>query len=192
MFYFALKQYPVDGGVMVTASHNPAEYNGFKLMFGNYPITAEEIKELEIRVCELRSADSEGQGQQETALGMNCSAGDMKLGETIDPREAYSRYIKDFGLKGGLRIVVDCCNGKTGLFYPEMETLKEQLNLSKKNNVSGDRVDLSIRFVSEGDILLDDASVMTITLPAGMDRKRAIEEAMRQLQAMKLCETENR
>ncbi|MFQ7550539.1 MAG: hypothetical protein ACLRMZ_09825 [Blautia marasmi] len=30
--------------MMVTASHNPARYNGFKMMFGNAPVTAEEIK----------------------------------------------------------------------------------------------------------------------------------------------------
>ena len=33
-FYHALDVMGVDGGIMVTASHNPARYNGFNLMFG--------------------------------------------------------------------------------------------------------------------------------------------------------------
>ena len=36
-FYYALAHLPVFGGITVTASHNPAKYNGFKLMFGNMP-----------------------------------------------------------------------------------------------------------------------------------------------------------
>ncbi len=32
MFYYAVLEYGVDGGIMITASHNPAEYNGFKIV----------------------------------------------------------------------------------------------------------------------------------------------------------------
>ncbi len=136
MFYFSLKHYPVDGGIMVTASHNPAQYNGFKLMFGNYPITAEEIKDLEQRVQAVRSAGCRDQGQQETAPGVDFSDGEGRKQaetpdgtsagnensrcQTIGPAAAYSRYIQDFGIRGTLRIVVDCCNGTTGLFYPDI------------------------------------------------------------------------
>lgn len=52
MFYYALDaaEFGIEapqGGIMVTASHNPARYNGFKMMFGNFPVTSEEIKKVE-------------------------------------------------------------------------------------------------------------------------------------------------
>jgi len=42
-FYFALQQLDAEGGVMVTASHNPAAYNGFKLVLGPQPISEAAI-----------------------------------------------------------------------------------------------------------------------------------------------------
>ena len=35
LVYFSLFQLPVDGGIMITGSHNPAQYNGFKLVLGH-------------------------------------------------------------------------------------------------------------------------------------------------------------
>lgn len=46
VFYYALKVTEAAGGVMVTASHNPAKYNGFKLVLGPDPVTEEDIKEI--------------------------------------------------------------------------------------------------------------------------------------------------
>ena len=45
-FYFAKQRAGRPGGVMVTASHNPARYNGFKLMFGDLPVTPEGLQAL--------------------------------------------------------------------------------------------------------------------------------------------------
>jgi phosphomannomutase / phosphoglucomutase len=44
--YFAKRRLGAYGGIMVTASHNAAQYNGFKLMFGDLPITPEELQEI--------------------------------------------------------------------------------------------------------------------------------------------------
>jgi len=51
MFYFAVAKYNYDGGIMVTASHNPKNYNGFKLVGqAGIPISSDnglqQIKEL--------------------------------------------------------------------------------------------------------------------------------------------------
>ena len=44
--YFARQHYRIDGGVMVTASHNPPEWNGFKLCSGLNAIVGEEIRKV--------------------------------------------------------------------------------------------------------------------------------------------------
>jgi phosphomannomutase len=46
MLYFAAATLKVDGGVMVTGSHNPPDHNGFKLVLGGRPFYAEAIQRL--------------------------------------------------------------------------------------------------------------------------------------------------
>ena len=46
MVYFAVKHLSADGGIAVTASHNPPQYNGLKLRKGLLPFTGDEIQEL--------------------------------------------------------------------------------------------------------------------------------------------------
>jgi len=44
--YFAVYELETDGGIMVTGSHNPAEYNGFKLVLGKRALYGEDIQKL--------------------------------------------------------------------------------------------------------------------------------------------------
>jgi phosphomannomutase len=46
MLYFSVYHHDADGGVMVTGSHNPPDYNGFKMMIGKKPFFGEQIQEL--------------------------------------------------------------------------------------------------------------------------------------------------
>jgi phosphomannomutase len=46
MLYFSVFHLPADGGVMVTGSHNPPDYNGFKMMLGHGSVHGEAIKRL--------------------------------------------------------------------------------------------------------------------------------------------------
>jgi phosphomannomutase/phosphoglucomutase len=54
LLYFTLYKWPVDGGVMITGSHNDAPYNGFKLALGQTTIYGEKIAELR-RIIELQA-----------------------------------------------------------------------------------------------------------------------------------------
>lgn len=46
LVYFSLYNLPVDGGIMITGSHNAAEYNGFKICVGKEAIHGESIQDL--------------------------------------------------------------------------------------------------------------------------------------------------
>jgi phosphomannomutase/phosphoglucomutase len=46
ILYFTVFHYNLDGGLMITGSHNPIEYNGFKMMEGKKTVYGEEIQEI--------------------------------------------------------------------------------------------------------------------------------------------------
>ena len=43
MLYFSVYHLPADAGIMVTGSHNPPDYNGFKMMLGKRPFFGDQI-----------------------------------------------------------------------------------------------------------------------------------------------------
>src|SRR5262245_1218752 len=48
--YFAVHHAKADGGVQVTGSHNPPEFNGFKMLLGGLPLAGEDIQGLRQRI----------------------------------------------------------------------------------------------------------------------------------------------
>ena len=44
--YYSMHVLPVDAGIMITGSHNPPDYNGFKMTLHNSPVFGEEIQKL--------------------------------------------------------------------------------------------------------------------------------------------------
>ncbi len=46
MLYYAATKMETDGAVMITGSHNPADYNGFKMMLGRKPFFGEQIRQI--------------------------------------------------------------------------------------------------------------------------------------------------
>jgi phosphomannomutase/phosphoglucomutase len=102
--YFSLFTLPVDGAIMITGSHNAAEYNGFKICVGKEAIHGEAIQDLR-RVMEAGSYVS----------------GNGTLSEhPIIPD--YLAYIKNSfsGVDAGrLHVVIDCGNGAASLVAKE-------------------------------------------------------------------------
>lgn len=101
-FYYALSHLPVFGGVTVTASHNPASYNGFKLMFGNMPTNPAEISEIERHVSDK-----------------DFTAGSGKL-EFTDILPSYMKSLKDRFVHGNIKVVIDAGNGAMSRLAPEI------------------------------------------------------------------------
>ena len=102
--YHAVVHGSCGGGVMVTGSHNPPEYNGFKIMVGTGSLHGEGIQRLKQRI----------ENQDFITLGRP---------GTVDEFDAISPYHSDVlsrlkPLKRKLKVVVDAGNGCGGLAVP--------------------------------------------------------------------------
>ncbi len=63
VLYFSLHRLNAQGGVMITGSHNPAQYNGFKVAAGKSTIYGDQIQE--VRQIAQSGDFVEGEGQME-------------------------------------------------------------------------------------------------------------------------------
>jgi len=101
--YFARQHYKIDGGVTVTASHNPSEWNGFKLCHGVNAIVGEEIQKVkDILISEK----------------FKLGKGEIK---SLDIFPAYLEAVKkQVKIKKPLKIVVDGGNATPSIFIPKI------------------------------------------------------------------------
>jgi len=97
--YFGLFTLPVDGGVMITASHNPKEYNGMKVAVGTATIHGEEIQKL-YRVA-LRESFPKAR-RPVTIARMD-----------LLPKY-FARVLRGITVKRKLKVVIDAGNGVSG------------------------------------------------------------------------------
>jgi phosphomannomutase/phosphoglucomutase len=96
-FYFSVIHLQIDGGIMVTASHNPPHYNGFKMRRGERAVFGEEIQK--IREIIEKGSFTVGRGRSET------------LDIVDDYLSAITSRIR---LKRPLKVVADAGNGTAG------------------------------------------------------------------------------
>jgi phosphomannomutase/phosphomannomutase/phosphoglucomutase len=96
--YFTTFEVPgVDGAIMVTGSHNPPEYNGFKVSVGNQTIFGEEIQKIR-KIIEA--------GKYQAGKGSE---------KSLDIFPKYlERYKNEFKDLSGVKVVLDCGNGAAG------------------------------------------------------------------------------
>lgn len=103
MLYFSLYNLDVGGGVMITASHNPGEYNGIKLSRGRESVFGSEIQKI-----------------REIAESGEFAAGEGSLSEA-DIADDYVTFLKDnLDIKPGIRLGVDYGNGMVGIIGPRV------------------------------------------------------------------------
>ncbi len=103
VLYFAAQYLGSQSGVMVTGSHNPPDYNGFKIVLGGETLANEAIDSLRLRI----------------------ESGDMLSGEgsleTLDVLADYIERVKsDVQIARPLKVVVDCGNGVAGAAAPQL------------------------------------------------------------------------
>ena len=97
LLYFAMHTQPVQAGVVVTGSHNPADYNGFKIVIGDRVLDGDELLALRRRM--LEGVFSQGNGSI----------------ERVDLVAEYvEAVVREVQLARPLKVVVDAGNGVAG------------------------------------------------------------------------------
>jgi len=104
MFYYSCIALDINRGVMVTASHNPKDDNGFKFSFdNNMNAKGQEIKDFYEFTC--NKDFSKGHG----------------LLSFQDMKDSYFNYLlKDIKVNKKLKVVIDCANATTTFYAPEL------------------------------------------------------------------------
>ncbi len=107
VLYFALYNLPVDGGLMITASHNPKEYNGIKLCLGKVSVWGLQVQEIKTLFKAHKKIETSQKG----------TIKDHPLIPTyIDWLVDHFADLKNMKLSA----VVDCGNGAAGTVLPEL------------------------------------------------------------------------
>ena len=107
LVYWAEPTFGADGGIQITGSHNPPEYNGIKMNMQGRSFFGQDIQRLRARI----------------------ESGDFASGEgSIEEEDVLQRYIDDvtgrFEPKRGVKVVLDCGNGVASvLAVPLLEAM---------------------------------------------------------------------
>lgn len=107
MLYFSIRHCQVGGGVMITGSHNPPDFNGFKICIGYDSIYGQQIQELR----KIMEADSYASGRGTSQIK--------------DITDVYQKYLFDHvQISNKPKVVLDAGNGVGGLFaLPVLERM---------------------------------------------------------------------
>jgi phosphomannomutase/phosphoglucomutase len=103
--YFGCYHLRTGCGVAITGSHNPPDYNGFKIVIGGETLSGDAIKDLHARIAEDRLLEADVRG-------------------TLDERDIAEDYVQriagDIQIGQRLKVVVDAGNGVAGVLGPRV------------------------------------------------------------------------
>lgn len=103
VLYFATHTLDTQTGVMVTGSHNPPDYNGFKIVIDGTTLSNQAIQSIRVRIESGRLARGQGTYMRQDIL-----------------RDYRDRITHDVVLAKPMRIIVDCGNGVSSVTAPEV------------------------------------------------------------------------
>jgi phosphomannomutase/phosphoglucomutase len=103
LMYFACNQFGFSSGAVITASHNPAQYNGVKIVLGGTSLSGDKLKSLHKWIEDANFVTGEGS---------------YKSANVID--DYIKRITKDVKLARPMKVVVDAGNGVAGPIAPQL------------------------------------------------------------------------
>lgn len=109
LLYYSVYKFGADGGIMITGSHNPSDYNGFKMMAGKAAVYGQDIQDIQALT----------------------QSGDFTGGEgSVVERDVITPYVEEiagmFAFSRRVKVVFDAGNGTAG---PTLKRLLERLNV---------------------------------------------------------------
>jgi len=113
VLYFSIHHLAQEGGVMVTASHNPSDYNGFKMCLGSGSIHGEDIQRIRSII--------------ENKAFVKAGGGSLAVANVLP---AYQSFVQEnISIERRLRIAVDAGNGTAGVVaVPIMKTMNLEVH----------------------------------------------------------------
>jgi len=145
VLYFSLFHYDIEAGLMVTASHNPKEYNGIKICLDKKMIWGQEVQDIKKIFHEKKRILSSEKGSYTEKNMIGPYTGWL--------REHFSHLV---GME--LSAIVDCGNGAAGTVMPHLikkmewknvKTLFEEVDGDYPNHEADPVVEENMRFVKE-------------------------------------------
>ena len=158
LFYFSVAHFKYDGGIIITASHNPKEYNGFKFVGPLSEPISEDTGLLEIKELVLQNTfERKEQGTEEKK-------------SFINDYVSFNSFNNNFS---DIKIVIDTANSVSGIVisqilpnaihifkeldgnFPNHEPnpLKEENMIFLKEKIKQEKADLGVAFDGDGDRL---------------------------------------
>jgi phosphomannomutase/phosphoglucomutase len=116
ILYYTMHNFPVDAGLMITASHNGPEYNGIKICLGKENVWGKDIQVIKnyYKAGKALAADKQGSFQEHNVI------------------DSYVAYLKNqfSDLVGDpIKAIVDCGNGAAGTVLPQLIKAMEWPNV---------------------------------------------------------------
>jgi len=103
LLYFATHKLASSSGVMITGSHNPGDYNGFKIVQNKRSISGEAIQDLRLKI--IKKDFQKGVGSEEKV-----NVKDTYIGELT----------KHINLRRPIKVAIDCGNGVASVIAQEV------------------------------------------------------------------------
>ena len=103
MLYFSTHELKTNTGIMITGSHNPPEYNGFKIVINTKTLTSEQIQDLYKRIKDGKFAKGNG-----------------KLISKKIQSQYLTKIYEGINLKRPMKVTIDCGNGAAGVCAEEL------------------------------------------------------------------------
>lgn len=168
---YLTRKYKVDAGVVISASHNPVEFNGIKFFDGNGYKLPDEMED------EIEAVIKSGMDGVKFPTGRQVG----KIKYRTDAREEYINHaIQSIPMDlSGLKIVVDCAEGAA--FYTSVEALKElgANVIAIHNNPDGSNINANCGSTHmdelKGRVLVEKANV-GLAFDGDADRMLAVDE----------------